>query len=93
MVQGEDGRALIVHNCENATQAVARDVFMHGLRLAEAAGYAVVLRVHDELVCEVPDTDEFTTEGLAALMSTNPSWAIGLPLAAAGHETKRYCKE
>lgn len=93
VVQGEDGRALIVHNCENATQAVARDVFMHGLRLAEAAGYAVVLRVHDELVCEVPDTDEFTTEGLAALMSTNPSWAIGLPLAAAGHETKRYCKE
>ena len=78
---------------ENIVQAVARDVFMHGLRLAEAAGYAVVLRVHDELVCEVPDTDEYTADRLAALMSTNPSWAIGLPLAAAGHETKRYCKD
>lgn len=78
---------------ENIVQAVARDVFMHGLRLAEAAGYAVVLRVHDELVCEVPDTDEFTADGLAALMSTNPSWAISLPLAAAGHECFRYCKE
>lgn len=78
---------------ENIVQAVARDVFMHGLRLAEAAGYAVVLRVHDELVCEVPDTDEFTAEKLAALMSTNPSWSIGLPLAAAGHECYRYAKD
>jgi DNA polymerase len=78
---------------ENLVQFTARDVFMHGYRLAEAKGYAVVLRVHDELVCEVPDTDAFTATELSALMSTNPSWAIGLPLAAAGHETYRYCKE
>jgi DNA polymerase len=74
-------------------QAIARDVFMTGLRKAEEAGYPVVLRVHDELVCEVPDDPSFTDTALSAMMSTNPSWAIGLPLAAAGFEAHRYRKD
>ena len=78
---------------ENIVQAVARDVFMQGMRRAEAEGYEVVLRVHDELVCEVPDDPSFTHEALAGMMSENPSWAIGLPLAAAGFEALRYRKE
>lgn len=77
---------------ENIVQAIARDVFMTGLRKAEEAGYPVVLRVHDELVCEVPDDPSFTDAALSAMMSTNPSWAIGLPLAAAGFEARRYRK-
>ena len=77
---------------ENVVQAIARDVFMTGLRKAEEAGYPVVLRVHDELVCEVPDDPSFTDAALSAMMSTNPSWAIGLPLAAAGFEARRYRK-
>lgn len=78
---------------ENIVQATARDVFMAGLRKAEEAGYPVVLRVHDELVCEVPDTPDFTADALAGMMATNPSWSIGLPLAAAGFEARRYRKE
>ena len=78
---------------ENIVQAVARDVFMTGMRKAEEAGYAVVLRVHDELVCEVPDDPAFTHDVLADLMGTNPSWSIGLPLSAAGFEAHRYRKE
>jgi len=78
---------------ENVVQAVARDVFMTGMRNAEEAGYPVVLRVHDELVCEVPDDPSFTDKALADMMSANPSWAIGLPLSAAGFETYRYRKE
>jgi DNA polymerase len=78
---------------ENIVQAVARDVFMTGMRKAEEAGYAVVLRVHDELVCEVPDDPSFTHEGLAGMMADNPSWSIGLPLSAAGFEAYRYRKE
>lgn len=78
---------------ENIVQAIARDVFMSGMRKAEEAGYAVVLRVHDELVCEVPDDPSYTHEGLAEMMSTNPSWSVGLPLAAAGFESYRYRKE
>ena len=78
---------------ENLVQATARDVFMHGMRLAEDKGYPVCIRVHDELVCETPDTDEWTAEGLSALMATNPSWSTGLPLAAAGFESYRYRKD
>lgn len=78
---------------ENAVQAIARDVFMSGLKRAMAAGYGVVLRVHDELVCEVRvDDTEKTEGGLAELMATNDSWNIGLPLAAAGDELMRYGK-
>jgi DNA polymerase len=77
---------------ENATQAVARDVLADAMMRAEAAGYSVVLSVHDELICEVPDSDEFTAGGLVAIMTTNPAWADGLPLAAEGEEMRRYRK-
>ena len=78
---------------ENIVQAVARDVFMTGMRRAEENDYPVVLRVHDELVCEVPDNGSYTDAVLADMMSVNPSWSIGLPLSAAGFETYRYRKD
>jgi len=77
---------------ENIVQATARDVFMCGFRAAEREGYTVVTRVHDELVTEVPDDVRYSAERLSALMAANPSWAVGLPLAAAGHEMYRYSK-
>lgn len=77
---------------ENLVQATARDVFAEGLKRVEAAGYPVVLHVHDEAIAEVPDTDEYTGEQVAELLATNPAWAPGLPLAAEGSETKRYRK-
>lgn len=86
------GAPLIVHNCENLCQAVARDVLASTMPAIDAAGYRIVLSVHDELLTETPDTDEFTAEGLAALMSTQPTWAPDLPLAAEGFEATRYRK-
>jgi DNA polymerase bacteriophage-type len=77
---------------ENACQAVARDVMAHGMLLAEPAGYAIVLTVHDELVTEAPDNEEYSAKELSRLMATNPAWAKGLPLAAGGFEAKRYRK-
>ncbi len=77
---------------ENVVQATARDVFKFGLKHAEAANYAVVTEIHDELVCECPDDPRYTAEGLSAIMATNPPWAMGLPLAAAGSEMTRYAK-
>lgn len=77
---------------ENVTQACARDVLAHGLIGAERAGYNPVVHVHDEIICEAPDTPAFTAEGLAEIMSDNPDWADGLPLGAEGFECARYRK-
>lgn len=78
---------------ENATQAAARDVLAHNMPRAEAAGYEIVLTVHDELLTETPDTEDFSHEALAEMMTMCPPWARGLPLAAAGFETTRYRKD
>ena len=78
---------------ENVTQAAARDVLAASMPEVEAAGYRIVLTVHDEVLCEAPDTPEFNHPHLAALMASNPAWADGLPLAAAGFEAHAYKKE
>lgn len=77
---------------ENVCQAVARDVLYGAMPVVEAAGYEIVLHVHDELVTEVPDIKEFTVDNLSAILSAEQSWTEGLPLAAAGFETLRYRK-
>lgn len=78
---------------ENVCQAVARDVMAHNMPAIEARGYQIVLSVHDELICETPDSDEFNHEELATLLATNPPWAQSMPLAAAGFEAYRYKKD
>ena len=77
---------------ENITQAFARDIFKSSSIPVEEAGYEIVLPVHDELITETPDSDEFNVGQLSALLATNPPWAEGMPLAAAGFETYRYKK-
>lgn len=77
---------------ENITQATARDVLVYGIMNAEKAGYSVVLHAHDELICEVPDSKDFTAERLSEIMTTGMDWTAGMPLAAAGFECKRYRK-
>lgn len=78
---------------ENICQAVARDVMAHNMPLIEAAGYEILLTVHDEVICEAPDTDEFNADHLSALLAANPPWAPDMPLAAAGFEAYRYKKD
>jgi DNA polymerase len=78
---------------ENLTQAVARDVLAEGMLQAQDDGYRIVLTVHDEIICDVPVGDRHTVNGLAGHMATPPSWADGLPLAAAGFEAVRYRKD
>lgn len=77
---------------ENITQAFSRDVFYNAKFPVEAAGYEIVLEVHDELITEVPASDDYNVDGLSKILATVPSWAAGLPLAAAGFETYRYRK-
>lgn len=78
---------------ENCTQAFARDVLAYNMPAIEAAGYEIVLSVHDELLTETPDRPEFNADTLGAMMATAPTWARGIPLAAAGFETTRYRKD
>lgn len=78
---------------ENICQSVARDVMAHNMPLIEAAGYEIVLTVHDEVICEAPDTSDYSPEHLASLLAANPPWAPDMPLAAAGFETDRYKKD
>lgn len=78
---------------ENICQAVARDVMTANMPLIEAAGYQIVLTVHDEVICEAPDSEDFNVTHLASLLAANPAWAPDMPLAAAGFETYRYRKD
>lgn len=78
---------------ENATQALAGDVLKASMPGAEAAGYRIVLSVHDELVTECPDLPTHSADELSRILATPPTWASTLPLAAAGFESYRYKKE
>ena len=75
---------------ENAVQGAARDVMMHGVKLATAAGYLQVGRVHDELITEreegTGDLEEFCS------FLTNPPWLQGIVINADGWTGRRYRK-
>jgi DNA polymerase len=77
---------------ENLCQAVARDTMTANMPLIEAAGYEIVLTVHDEIIAEAPDEPQYNAKHLASLLAANPDWAPDMPLAAAGFETYRYRK-
>lgn len=78
---------------ENICQAVARDVLASNMPLIEAAGYEIVLTVHDEVICEAPNSADFNADHLSQLLSTVPPWATGLPLSSGGFESLRYKKD
>lgn len=78
--------------CENIVQALCRDLLAYAMINVEGGGYPIVLSVHDELVCETPDTPEYTVAELEKLMCALPEWAEGFPLVAEGAELKRYAK-
>lgn len=77
---------------ENDCQHFARCLLGTSMQPAEDAGYEICLHVHDELICETPDTDDFTADDLGRIVSVVPDYARGIPLAAAGYESYRYRK-
>lgn len=78
---------------ENLCQAFARDVFMDRCIALEDAGYEILLRVHDEVVLLVDESDAETHRAaVEKIMSTPPSWCSDLPLGAEAIISKQYTK-
>jgi DNA polymerase bacteriophage-type len=77
---------------ENVVQAIARDLMALALLRLEAAGYPVVMTVHDEAVCEVVEELFEPVERVEELMCKLPEWAPDLPVAAEGWSGRRYGK-
>lgn len=76
---------------ENATQAVARDVFATQMRdIHYKHGLTTLFSCHDELILEVDP--HVTAKDVEALMSVTPEWLPGCPIAAEAKEVDRYCK-
>jgi DNA polymerase len=77
---------------ENITQAIARDCLADAMLRIDAAGYKIVMHVHDEIVCECPN-GQGSIEEINRIMSEPIPWAPGLPLRAESFETEYYKKD
>lgn len=78
---------------ENIVQATARDCLAEAMLLLDAAGYRIVMHVHDEVVMEVPNNDPHALEDACEIMGQPIDWAPGLPLRADGFECNYYRKD
>jgi DNA polymerase bacteriophage-type len=76
---------------ENVVSGIARDLLAEAMLRIEAAGYAIALHVHDEIVAEVPEGFGSTAE-FVHLMTRKPAWALELPIAATAWTGARYTK-
>ncbi len=76
---------------ENQTQAVARDLMAAALLACAKDGrFVPVLSVHDEAVCE--GKPGLSLKAFDALMTADPGWADGLPIACESWSGARYHK-
>jgi DNA polymerase len=79
---------------ENIVQAVARDLLAFSMQSVDAAGFDIVLHVHDEIVAEdSAEACELKLDKLIAEMIKKPDWALDLPLGADGFICDFYKKD
>lgn len=80
---------------ENASQALARDIFSHMLCKINDIGNGVelIMHVHDEVVVEVDaDKAEQALDQIIQIMSTPPDWIPDIPVSAEGQILIKYEK-
>ncbi len=79
---------------ENIVQSIAGDILWQGLTNAKQAGLDIILHVHDEIGCEVPDqTAEQSLETLKQCLTKPLPWAPDMWLGASGYISKRFTKD
>ena len=79
---------------ENIVQAIARDCLAVSMRKIMAAGYQIVMHIHDEVVVEVPAADaDAHMRIIKSLMDEEISWASGLKLNAEAFISEYYLKD
>jgi DNA polymerase bacteriophage-type len=76
---------------ENICSGFCRDLMMAALLRLEMNGYPVVLTVHDEVICEVPESFGSAKE-MEQIMTVVPPWAKGFPVASKCWEGVSYRK-
>lgn len=76
---------------ENVVQATARDILAHSIVQLEKRGYSVVLHIHDEIVCEMPEGVGSLDEMMGVMIDV-PTWCRGWPIKVDGWEGPRYGK-
>jgi DNA polymerase len=77
---------------ENIVQATSRDCLAEAMLRIDAAGYPIVMHVHDEVVTEMP-VGTGSLEEVCEIMARPIPWAEGLFLKAAGFESQFYKKD
>lgn len=77
---------------ENIVQAIARDCLAVAMTRLEAAGYQIVMHIHDEVVIECP-ADACDLTDVCRIMGEPIGWAKGLILTADGYITDYYKKD
>ena len=93
VVAGATG-PLIVHNCENLVQAVAREVIDECMARAERRGLDIRAHVHDQITCLAHERDaEKHARILTECMSEPMTWAPKLPLKAEATIHKIWIKD
>lgn len=81
---------------ENAVQAIARDCLAEAMLRVDAAGYKIVMHVHDEMIIEFEGNEaeaEKALEEVNSLMAVPPEWAPDLVLRGDGYVTPFYRKD
>jgi len=79
---------------ENIIQAIARDLLADGMRRLDAAGFDIVMHVHDEVVADIPNLSvDFVISEMCRILGEPVAWAPGLKTPAAGFVTPYYKKD
>ena len=78
--------------CAHIVSGTARDLLVEAMFAVEAAGYPLILTIHDELLCETPAGFGSLEEFEDIIRRSKPRWAEGLPLVSKAWENVRYVK-